>query len=87
MTTEQARKNIGKEFKWQVTGMWDTIREVSQDGMITGDKTVAPAEQCRLKQDQPDQFKKKQSPEFDMIPGAPDIDAMGNCYSDADPGL
>jgi hypothetical protein len=63
MTTQEARASIGQEFKViGLTGMrFDTIRKVEADGTIHGDFTEAKADDCRLKQDQPDHLKKQHS--------------------------
>lgn len=58
MTTEEAYNNIGKPFKYQHCVHWDVIKEVSGDGYITGEFLCVPAEDCRLKQEQPPQLKK-----------------------------
>lgn len=87
MDTQTAKANIGKPFKWKLSVAWDEIVSVDDDGMIIGKFLEAPAEDCRLKQPVPEGFKKNREMDFDMVPGAPDVDANGNCYSDADPGL
>lgn len=65
MTIEEAKENIGQPFKlnWikAIGGEFDTIRGVRADGWVIGDFLEAPAEDCRLKMDQPVQLKKKQS--------------------------
>lgn len=71
MTIEEAKSNIGQPFKlnWikALGGKFDIIREVREDGTIVGDFYEAPAEDCRLKLDQPEQLKKRQ-PEDDIPP-------------------
>ena len=61
MDIQTAKDNIGQPFKWNVASFWDTIKIVTDDGMIKGDMIEAPAEQCRLKQPVPEQFKKKET--------------------------
>ncbi len=65
MTKEEAVANIGQPFKLSwikgLGGKFDTIREVRKDGWIVGDFWEAPAEDCRLKMEQPEFLKKKQS--------------------------
>lgn len=60
MTIEEAKLNIGQQFKvTTLIGMrFDTIRSVSDDGTITGDFMEAYCEDCRLKQPQPEHLKK-----------------------------
>jgi len=87
MDIQTAKQNIGKQFKWTGVNMWDTIMDVKDDGTIVGLVIEAPAEDCRLKQPVPEGFKKERPVDYASIPGFPDIDANGNCYSDADPGL
>jgi hypothetical protein len=63
MTQEQAKAAIGQPFKVTalrggLLGEFDTIREVTEDGTIIGDYTEAAAEDCRLKQAQPDALRK-----------------------------
>lgn len=63
MTIQEAKENIGKEFKlnW-VSGtgaaaQFDIIKFVDANGWIHGEWLSAPAEDCRLKQEQPEQLK------------------------------
>lgn len=60
MTADEARQNIGKPFKWLGGGTywWDIIQGVDDNGWIIGNFFSAPAEDCRLKQEQPEQLKK-----------------------------
>lgn len=58
MTTQEAKNNIGKPFKYQYCIKWDVIRDVSDDGYITGDFLSVPCEDCRLKLPQPEHLKK-----------------------------
>lgn len=59
MTKAEANDNIGKEFKPLIDGArFDIIRRVDDDGNIHGDFTTAHHEDCRLKQEQPEQLKK-----------------------------
>lgn len=64
MTIDQAKAAIGQPFK--VTALigspFDTIREVTEDGTIIGDFTEAFAEDCRLKQAQPEALKNYVNP-------------------------
>lgn len=66
MTIEEARAAIGQPFKlnWikAIGGKFDTIREVREDGWIVGDFWEAPAEDCRLKMEQPEHLKSKPDP-------------------------
>jgi hypothetical protein len=62
MNVEEAKQSKGKEFKlsWAsggILGRFDTIRYVDADGWIHGDFLSAPADDCRLKQEQPPQLK------------------------------
>jgi hypothetical protein len=59
MEKSEALKNIGQPFKWSLCVKWDVIRSVSDDGYIKGDFIEAPAEDCRLKQEQPIWLKAK----------------------------
>ncbi len=90
MTLEEAKSNIGKPFKIMgfaggAAGGFDTIRSVEENGMIHGDFIQALAEDCRLKQEQPEGFKRSMIPDQQFK----DLytDANGMCFSDADPGL
>lgn len=69
MKIEEAKANIGQPFKLNwikvLSGKFDIIREVDIDGWIIGDFLEAPAQDCRLKAEQPEQLKKKQ-PEDDI---------------------
>lgn len=63
MTIAEAKESIGKEFKlsWITSGLaarFDIIRRVDESGVIHGDWLEAPAQDCRLKQEQPEQLKK-----------------------------
>jgi hypothetical protein len=87
MDIATATANIGKEFKWRLVDRWDVIRQVTPDGTIIGDSMEAPAFDCRLKEPVPEGFKKVRHVDYSSIPGFPDVDARGMCYSDADPGL
>jgi hypothetical protein len=62
MTSQEAQANVGNQFKWLgsdggVTSHFDIIKKVKND-WIYGEFIAAPAEDCRLKQDQPDHLKK-----------------------------
>lgn len=61
MTIQEAKQNIGNPFKVAalIGSRFDTIRKVTDDGMIVGDFTEAHCEDCRLKGEQPKQFKNK----------------------------
>ncbi len=59
MTIEEARSSIGKPFKWSLSANWDVIKEATDDGYIIGEFLEAPVDECRLKQPQPEQLKKK----------------------------
>lgn len=64
MTLEEAKANVGKPFKWidggtGITGRFDTIRGVGEDGTVYGDFLAAHHNDCRFKQDQPDQLKRE----------------------------
>lgn len=65
MTVNEAKQNIGQPFKlnWvkALGGKFDTIREVREDGWIVGDFWEAPAEDCRLKMEQPEHLKKQKT--------------------------
>lgn len=61
MTTEEAKAAIGQPFKWTLCIKWDVIKEVTDDGFIIGEFLTAPAEDCRLKQPQPEQLKKSKN--------------------------
>lgn len=88
MDLQTAKDNIGQPFKYSNCAHWDTIRSVSDDGMITGDKIEAPIEDCRLKQPVPEGFKKRGPLASAYASGeVDDVDALGRNYSDADPGL
>jgi hypothetical protein len=61
MTIEEAQANIGKPFKCidggnGLAGKFDTIKKVV-NGWIYGEFMAAPAEDCRLKQEQPEHLK------------------------------
>lgn len=63
MTPEQARENIGQQFRLSGYGdgllsRFDTIRLVTEDGKVYGDFIEAHAHDCQLKQEQPEQLKK-----------------------------
>lgn len=77
MTIEEAKANIGQPFKpnWikGLGGKFDIIREVDIDGWIIGDFWEAPAEDCRLKMEQPEQLKNSKNdipPELFVSPNA-----------------
>lgn len=59
MTPEEAKANIGKPFKWLGGGAfwWDIITNVNEEGWIIGKFFDSPAEDCRLKQEQPEALK------------------------------
>lgn len=58
MTIQEAKDNIGKPFKYELCAHWDIIREVDSNDYIKGDFLWVPPENCRLKQEQPEQLKK-----------------------------
>lgn len=65
MTPQEAKLALGQPFKlnWVTSGaagQFDIIRFVDQTGWVHGDWLAAPAEDCRLKNIQPEQLKKKQ---------------------------
>lgn len=60
MTIEEAQANIGKPFKYFLCRTWDIIKDVRNDGVIVGEWLEAPAEDCRLKQEQPEALKQFQ---------------------------
>jgi len=60
MDTQTAKANLGKPFKYLSFFKWDTILGVTADGYIHGEIFEAPAEDCRLKQEQPEALKKFQ---------------------------
>lgn len=62
MDIETAKQSIGQPFKlsWIGTGFagrFDIIRKVDENGMVYGDFIEAPAEDVRLKLEQPLQLK------------------------------
>jgi hypothetical protein len=63
MTPKEATENIGRQFRiigfGGLCGKFDTILAVDENGWIIGNFIEAPAEDCRLKQTQPEQLKKK----------------------------
>ncbi len=67
MTIQEAQQNIGQPFRVDGFGTWfaknssrfDTIRAVNEEGWIVGDFIDAPAQDCRLKEAVPEQFKKQ----------------------------
>lgn len=90
MTLQEAKDNIGKPFKvidW--TCNFDTIQSVDDQGKIHGEWLIAHHTDCQLKQEQPNALKQHSKRRMDLrdIPGFPDTDSNGMCYSDADPGL
>lgn len=63
MTIQEAKANIGKPFKLNwikggVCSQFDTIISVDDNGEVHGNFLSAPAEDCRLKEAQPDHLKK-----------------------------
>jgi len=64
MTTTEAQNNIGQPFKLTGAGMpgFDIIQSLREDGYIIGNFLDAPAEDCRLKQSQPEQLRKDYKP-------------------------
>lgn len=61
MTIDQAKNNIGSNFKVTafgsgLLGEFDIIRTVDENGFIEGDFIIAHCEDCRLKQEVPAQF-------------------------------
>lgn len=60
MTIEQAKNNIGEPFTVKdMPGLgFDTIRSVDPDGTIHGDFLEASAEDCRLKEKQPEALRR-----------------------------
>jgi hypothetical protein len=58
MLRDEAQSNIGKPFKYTLCHQWDTIRNVTLDGIIIGDFIECPCEDARLKQPIPEQLKK-----------------------------
>lgn len=71
MTIEEAKHSLGKEFKlaWitgGILGRFDIIRSVDNDGWIQGDHISAPAADCRLKQEQPEQLRKSQQTQLNF---------------------
>lgn len=63
MTVNEAQASIGQPFKisWLTggkLGSFDKIKFVDNQGNIHGDFIEAPAEDCRLKEPQPEQLKK-----------------------------
>jgi hypothetical protein len=56
------RQNIGKEFKVKgftgLSGSFDKILSVDNDGTVRGEFIEAHVDDCRLKQEQPEHLKK-----------------------------
>lgn len=64
MTIEEAKTNIGKQFKWlgSTTGLtsnFDTIKHVSSKGIVYGSWLAAHHDDCRLKTEQPEHLKRE----------------------------
>lgn len=62
MTIQEANSNIGKPFKLigftgGIMSQFDTIIRVDADGIIHGNYIEAHCDDCRLKQEQPEQLR------------------------------